>query len=374
MMSITYSFLLFLLTPWLVLRYEKKFRLIEWLSPVVVCYAVGILAGNLAFALPVGLSQKVSEVSIMLALPMLLLATDFIAWLKLARATLISFVVLISSVMTVSLLAGLFFKGFDPDVWKMSGMMVGVYTGGTANLTAIGKMLEVEDEAFIALNAIDVVLGGIYLLFIMSFGVKILARILLPFDHALVPEGEGELLHWRKLSLKGKILNSGILILGTLFFLALSLLISKLITGGESAGVIILVLTILALGLSFFPRVRNFKGSQEVGNYFLLVFCVAVGSLADINQLISGKLWYFFFCGSIMLGSILLHFLCCFLLKIDRDTAVITSMAGIFGPAFVAPMSQVLRNKNILVSGVTTGLVGIALGNFVGLLVAYILK
>jgi uncharacterized membrane protein len=75
-----------------------------------------------------------------------------------------------------------------------------------------------------------------------------------------------------------------------------------------------------------------------------------------------------------MFGSIILHFACCYFFKIDRDTAIITSMAGIFGPAFVAPMSDVLKNRAILVSGITTGLVGIALGNFVGLFVAWLLK
>jgi uncharacterized membrane protein len=49
-------------------------------------------------------------------------------------------------------------------------------------------------------------------------------------------------------------------------------------------------------------------------------------------------------------------------------------MAGIFGPAFVAPMSQVLKNQAILFSGVTTGLVGYAVGNFAGIFVAYLLK
>jgi uncharacterized membrane protein len=37
-------------------------------------------------------------------------------------------------------------------------------------------------------------------------------------------------------------------------------------------------------------------------------------------------------------------------------------------------MAAVLKNRAILVSGVTTGLVGIAVGNFVGLIVSYLLK
>jgi uncharacterized membrane protein len=154
----------------------------------------------------------------------------------------------------------------------------------------------------------------------------------------------------------------------------LSLLLSKLLTGGESVSLIILGLTTIAVAFSFNKKIRHFEGSQEIGHYLLLVFCVAVGSLANTSQMLSGSLWYFLFGATIMFGSIFLHFLCCFFLKIDRDTAIITSMAGIFGPAFVAPMSQVLKNKAILFSGVTTGLVGYAVGNFVGILIAYLLK
>ena len=179
-----------------------------------------------------------------------------------------------------------------------------------------------------------------------------------------------DLLHWRNLSTLKKIRNSFVLILFCGLGIGISLFLSKMFLGEESVGLIVLSLTVMALGLSFIPKIRHFEGSQECGHYFLLVFCVAVGSLANVNELFTGKMWYFLFCSSVMFGSIVLHFLCCFFLKIDRDTAIITSMAGIFGPAFVAPMSDVLKNRAILVSGITSGLVGIAVGNFVGLFVA----
>lgn len=361
--------------PFLVSRYEKRIKIIEWLSPVVCCYALGIILGNLPFLnWSAPLARTLSEISLMLALPMLLFATDFPAWFKLARTTIISFALLIVCVMVTSLFFGYVFKGYDPEVWKMSGMLTGVYIGGTPNLTAVGKMLEVRDDIFITLNAVDVAIGGVYLLIIMSVGVKILTFFLKPFDHANIPDEGMDILNWKKLTGIKKARNAFLLILLSGTSVGISLMLSKIISGGESATIIILGLTFISLGLSFFPKIRHFEGSQETGNYFLLVFCVAVGSLANINELMAGKSWYFIFCSSIMFISILLHFLCCFFLKIDRDTAIITSMAGIFGPAFVAPMSGVLKNKAILVSGVTTGLVGIALGNFAGLTVAWLLR
>lgn len=374
-MAIIFPILAVFGLPFLISKLEKRIKLIEWLSPVVCCYGLGILIGNIpGLNWDPKLARTLSEVSIMLSLPMLLLATDFPAWVKLARTTIISFILLVICVMLVSYFFGKMFASYDPEVWKMAGMLVGVYVGGTANLTAIGKILEIRDDAFITLNAVDVALGGMYLLIIMSVGVKILTKILKPFDHSLVQEDDMDILNWLKLSFPKKVLHAVTLIVGCAIAIGISLGISKLLTGGESAGVIILILTVIALGFSFIQKVRHFEGSQELGHYFLLAFCVAVGSLANVNELLSGKVWFFVFTSCVMFGSIFLHFLCCYFLKIDRDTAIITSMAGIFGPAFIPPMSDVLKNRAILVSGITTGLVGIAVGNFAGLFISWLLK
>ena len=361
--------------PSVIMNLESKVKSIQWLSPVVCCYALGILAGNIfASVWDVELATGLSEVSVMLALPLLLFSVDLWGWSKLAKSTIVSFLVLILCVMLASYLVGILYQDQDPEVWKMAGMLVGVYVGGTANLTAIGKILEVRDEVFITLNAVDLIISGGYLFFILSFGVKILTKFLPAFNHAKTDEGEMDLLNWRALSLSKKFLHSILLLILAAMIVAISVFISNQMTGTSVPGIIILSLTTLALLLSFNKKIRHFEGSQEIGQYLLLVFCFAVGSLANVSQLFSNNLWYFAFCSLIMFGSIILHFLCCYLLKIDRDTAIITSMAGIFGPAFVAPMSQVLKNKAILVSGVTTGLVGIAVGNFVGVIVAYCLK
>ena len=367
------AFALFL--PFAILKLEKKVKPIEWLSPIVCCYAIGILLGNLMGSFwDQNLARTLSEISVMLSLPLLLISVDLLGWCKLAKTTIISFLLLIFCVMLVSYLVGVFYKDHDPEVWKMAGMLVGVYVGGTANLTAIGKILGVREDVFVMLNAVDLVFGGIYLLFIMSAGVKILSRILPAFNHQGLDEGEADLVNWRKLDLKKKIIHSVLLLLFSGLIVGISVMLSRGLTGEEVPSIIILGLTTLALLFSFNKKIRHFEGSQEWGQYFLMVFCLAVGSLANLSQLISGSPWYFLFTGLIMFGSIGLHFICCYFLKIDRDTAIITSMAGIFGPALVAPMSQVLKNKSILVSGVTTGLVGIAVGNFVGVAVAYLIK
>jgi len=60
--------------------------------------------------------------------------------------------------------------------------------------------------------------------------------------------------------------------------------------------------------------------------------------------------------------------------KIDADTVIITSTATIFGPAFIGQIAMSIKNKEIIFSGMIASMVGIALGNFLGVGMSTILK
>jgi uncharacterized membrane protein len=76
-----------------------------------------------------------------------------------------------------------------------------------------------------------------------------------------------------------------------------------------------------------------------------------------------------------MLGfSIILHIIPGAIFRIDTDTLIITSTAGIFGPAFIGPVANGIRNKQVIVPGITMGLLGYAIGNYLGLAVAWLSK
>jgi uncharacterized membrane protein len=366
--------ILYFLVPFVVLKLAPKVKLIELLSPVVCCYIAGIVLGNL----PLGFSLKetvtpVTEGSVLLSIPLLLLSTDFPAWLRLAPKTVVSFLLVIFSVMVVSAASAFAFKGQLPEVDKLASMLVGVYTGGTANLVAIGMGLKVKQESFVLLNTADLLLGAIWLVIAMTFGKDLLAKILPPFtfnkeEQDRLNAEENKWMHL-KFSEKSKI---GLMLMGlTVLIVGISVGASQLFFKELVAPFIIMLLTGLAIGASFFKRLRDLPGSFEIGEYFLFVFCMAIGSLANISEIIGASGVYILFTAVIMFGSIFLHFFLCIFFKIDRDTALITSMAGIFGPAFIGPFAAVLKNREIVVSGVTTGLIGIALGTYLGFLLYY---
>ena len=76
----------------------------------------------------------------------------------------------------------------------------------------------------------------------------------------------------------------------------------------------------------------------------------------------------------VVFGSVILHFVLAKVFKIDRDTAVITSVAGIFGPPFVPVIADRFENKGMIVPGMTTGLIGFAIGNYLGMGIAFFLR
>lgn len=360
--------------PLLILLAQRT-KVISILSPVVTSYIIGIIFANLpGFSPDAQVAKLATEASVPLAIPLLLFGTDFVRWFRLAKTTVVSFVLICVSVCLVSFVVSMGFKDTLDNFWQIGGMLVGVYTGGTPNMTAIGLSLGVADEIFILMNGADLVLGAGYLLFILTFGCRVMSWFLPPFKSTSSEVDIDVMNSWDRLSNSNKSFNSVILILMSGLILGISLGLSHLVYGKEHAAFIILIITTLGIASSFNKKIRGFKGSYEVGQYLLLVFCVGIGSMANVQELINGSWIYVAFFALVMFGSIILHVFLCKLFKIDRDTAIITSMAGIFGPPFVGPVAEALKNREIVVSGLTSGLVGYAVGNYLGIAMAYFLK
>jgi uncharacterized membrane protein len=362
--------------PGLALLAARYLKPVAWVGPVVVCYAVGILLGNTpGLALQTKVSLSVSEAAVPLAIPLLLFSTDVPRWARLARSTLLSFVLACVSAMVGASVVGLAVADRSDEWWKMSGMLVGVYTGGTANMNAVGLALKVREETFILLNTADIVVCSAYLLFLVTVAQRVVQSFLPRFpnptgwDEGGTEEAQqGSLLTWERI--RGMALS---------FLLAaaiagVSVGASKAVLGGIEAPAVLLLITTLALVASFRPEVRHLPGSAALGDYALLVFCVAVGTLANARQLQETGLFVFGFCAAVVALSVGLHFALAALFRIDADTVLITSTATIFGPAFIGPVARALRNRELVVSGLTTGLMGFAVGTYLGLAVAWLLR
>lgn len=362
--------LLVLGLPALVLWASRHVSAIRVLSPVLVCYLLGMLWGNQPL-LPVDgdLALMLSAGSVALAIPLLLFSTDFLGWVRLAPVTVLSFALVIVSVVVASVLGYFLFSDHLPEAASLCGMLVGVYIGGTPNMATIGTARGVAPELFVQLNAADLLATAIYLVAVFTVAQRFLGKFL-PSYSVSGDSGEDAIVaDSPRLSPLPIAIGIGLaaLVVGAGF------LVSRLFAEGMQEAAAILGITTFALLLSTRPRVRQLPGTSEAGVYFLLMFCIAVGSTANFTRLFESSWVLMLLVAFVIYVSVLIHILLGWLFKIDRDTLIVTSVAGITNPALIAPVAMALKNKHVVVSGIASGLVGYAVANYLGMLVAWIL-
>lgn len=378
-MVLVIQLLLMLGIPALLMYAEKRVKLIEWVGPVVLCYLAGMFAATLPFWDPHDdISNTISGVSAILAIPLVLFSTNLEAWKRLAGKTLLSFgLCLVAALVAAFTAYQLIGKGM-PEGRDLAGMTVGVYTGGTVNLNIIAKILGSSPELIGKANLADLVVSAIYLLLLFTVMQRIALLFLPAFQKFKGKDGQGaaiedspvpkSLLGWGKALLLGAVVGGGSLGLGELSGMLFNLGNPKdqqMLT----YTIALLAVTIISLLLSNNLKIRNLPGTFVLGEYFLLVFCVAIGLMIDIKALfnMSEIADLLAFMAIAIYGAIILHFLLARLFKIDADTTIITSVAAVFSPVFVPPIARVLKNKEIITSGMTTGVIGFVLGSFLGL-------
>lgn len=388
----------YVLLPAGVLYLRRKSALLDKIGTVILCYGAGFVLAMLGpdGAAAAELKNTVSSAAVALALPLLLFSVNVGAWSRLAGKATLSMVLAFASVIVV--VSGGYFLVRDviPAAWQLGGMAVGLYTGGTPNLAAIGTALGVDADLYIAMHTYDTVIGVFYLLFAMSLAKPLFGLFLPRFgraDGAGAPAArvasqaardpddndvptpvdvdenfDGILQRATLLPLLGAF-GLAALIVGV------SVGLSGLVPGEHADAVTILSITALAVAASFVPAVRAIKRTFPAGMYFIYIFSIAVGSMADFRGLlahINGPLLLFVTLS--VFGSLLLHALLARLFKIDADTVIVTSVAAVCSPPFVPGVANALKNRSVILSGLYTGIIGYAVGNFAGVSMAYVLR
>ncbi len=139
--------------------------------------------------------------------------------------------------------------------------------------------------------------------------------------------------------------------------------------------IFILLITTLGVVASFFDSVRKLEVSYDAGMYLIYIFSITIASMADFSNLqMEGGINLLMYVIVAVFLSLAIHALFCQLLRIDADSMISSSVAFINSPPFVPMAAAALRNKNALVTGLAAGIVGYALGNHFGVLMAKLLS
>ena len=360
--------ILFFSIPYLLIKLQDKIKFIKTIGPILFCYAIGIVWANSGLPLDAELSDTVSSILIPIAIVLILLNSDFLTLKKNAKKTGVSFLILCVSIISVAALSVLIFPNVYQNT-KIASMLVGCYTGGTPNLFAIGYGLNTDKNTIIVANLADQVIGGMYFLFICTLAKPLLMKLtkrVSASSQATNYEKEG-IVSKSTLSQRQKIKQGVTALLIGIAALGVSIGSSFLITGDAiNVAVIMIGVSVIGVALSFVRRIRKNQISYPLGQYLIYVFSIAVGSLADIRLILGQSIQVLGMVAFVLFATMILHFTISLLFKIDVDTIIITSIAGIFGPAFIIPTAKAIKNESVILIGIATGLLGYAIGNFMG--------
>ena len=360
----------------------RNVRFFGKIGPVLLLYVLGVILGNIGIR-PDGMGtiqEVLSSAMVPLAIPMMLFGCTF--RLRETRMQLKALLTGLAAVIISVIIGYLIFGKNLEEGTKIGGMLTGVYTGGTINLAALKTMLGVRNETYILLNSYDMLVSFLYLTFLLTIGIR-LFRKFLPFkneDAADVKndisdyEYEGEADYSRIFTRDG-MKNAGKLLGITLLICAISAGVALLFPEGAFMVVFILMLTTAGIGCSFIKPIHNLPHSYDIGMYFIYIFCIVVASMADLASLdLAGGINLMGYLLLVVFGSLLIQALLARLFRIDADTMAITSVTFINSPPFVPMMAAAMKNRRVLVTGLTLGIIGYAVGNYLGFLISELLK
>ena len=378
----------YVLFPLLIIEAFKRWTVVQKIGTVVLAYAVGIIAslcGVFHFADPaIGatfskLQSTIMSVAVPLAIPLMLFNCDFKLWTKSLPKTAWALVTGIVAVIIASISGYFIFCNHVPEIAKVTGMMTGIYTGGTMNFNALGAALNVDRSVMAIVLAFQMVITTPYIFFLLGGGYKIF-RKLLPYkdithkgrmdeDQVETADVENYRGMFEKQNFIGMMKGLGL----SVIFLAIGAGLALLITGTLNELVVILTITTLSIIASFFKPVRELPKTFELGMFFILIFSVIVASMFDINSVNGGSLYIGGFVFWIIGISVGLHLLLCRIAKVSGDLFCVCQVGLLCSPPFVPPIAGAMKNKKVLISGIVVGLVGYAVGTYLGALLAWVL-
>lgn len=376
---------IFCLTPAGVIWLCRRFPLLDNIGPIMILYALGMILGNLPLDIPeMAVAQDIAtSATIPLAIPMMLFSCRFT---RSDASTQLKVVISGFLSVAIAVIVGYLLWGKQiPEGDKIGGIMSGMYTGGMLNAAAIQAIFRVQEQNYVIMCSYDIVISFLYLVFLVAVGYKIFRRLYgQKSDTSLTESEQAELdrqiAEAKRNPYSGLGSKRGLKELAKI--VGYSVLVAAIAGGialpfGDDWFMVIFILVLSTLGVvcSFIKPIRRLERSFDIGMYLIYIFSIAMASMADFSELrIADGVNQILFLTITVFGSLLLHAIFCRVMRVDADSMTVSSVSFINSPPFVPMMVAVLKNKKTLIVGLGAGIVGYALGNHFGVLMATLLE
>lgn len=282
--------------------------------------------------------------------------------------------------------AAVYGSQFGDDTWRIAGALTGTYSGGSVNFVSVGREVGLTGTLFAGLNAADAVMTALWLAATLMLPVW-LGRFYAPVsegsDARAATHGEaGDEVDTSDAASDRRrhhpyFMREGLsaLSLASLFAAGVILVFVAEWLGQEFPGVPSIVwLTTLALALGHSPLCRNARGAMQLGSVGLHFFFVLIGILSRVSEIVAVGAEVFVFTLIVVAVHGVVVFGAGRLLRLDVGTISVASQAAVGGPSSALAVAISREWRHLILPGVVIGLFGYAVGNYLGLGVAYLLR
>jgi len=372
----THIFLALAAVVFVSIQLEKRFTLFRSLSAALTGILLGMFLSNIGL-LP-GESPTydfLMGTGVNLGIALILLSVDLRSILQAGPKMLAAFGIGAVGTAVGAVAAGLLLSGLvGPETWKLAGQYTGTYTGGGANFAALGRAFDTSATMFSAATAADVIVTAVWMAACLAVPV-LLGRPKQSSEPALDSSSSEP----SPVTLEHT-LNESVRPVSLLDTAALVMVAVGAVWGASQLAELVpilnevLWLTTIVLILAQVPAVKALAGSAMFGNYLILLFLASNGARSVVANLVALGPPVFYFA----LITVAVHGVLIFgigrLARLDLPTLVVASQANVGGAASAIAIAGARGYTDRLLPGVAVGLLGYAIGNYFGFVIAALMR
>lgn len=362
---------------WISLKLEQWSSLFRSLSAALVGILLGMVLSNTG-VIP-GISPAydfLQGTGVSVGIVLILLDVDVRSVLEAGPTMLVAFFVgAFGTVVGATVASIALAPEIGEETWKLAGQFTGTYIGGGMNFAALGHAFATSGNLFTAAIAADVVITAIWMAACLAVPVLLghgrTGEVpVSPAPHPDDPE---------RVTLERRLYSSGgpisLADAAALVTIALgALVLSRLLATWVPFLPEVLWLTTLALAAGQVRPVQRLAGSAMLGNYLVLLFLAANGAQSVLANIVRvGPAVFYFACITVGIHGVLIFGLGR-VLRIDLGTLAVASQANVGGAASAMAMASARGYADRLLPGVAVGLLGYAIGNYVGFALAALMR
>lgn len=317
-----------------------------------------------------------------LAIGWLLLSVDLRDLRKIGAKTAGAFGVAVAgTVLGAFVAAAVYQSRFGDDTWRLAAALAGTYSGGSLNFASVGRAVELSGALFTGAVAADNLATALWLAATLSLPVWL--RRFYPAAEAPeqsrdsatgAPDGAGGSGSAR--ADHPYFAREGMSAMSTanVFAAGLALVWASEWLGGLVGVPAILWLTTLALALGHSPWYRRAPGAMQLGSVSLHFFFVLIGILSRFSEIAAVGPAVLFFTLLVVGVHGVFVFAAGKLLRLDVGTIAVASQAAVGGPSSALAVAVSREWRHLVLPGVAVGLLGYAVGTYLGLAVGYAVR